>query len=55
MKIEVSKIGILKNYSRMEFWKINFKSWNFEKLNLEIGILENWNFEELFKNGILEK
>ena len=50
MKIAISKIGILKNCSRMEFWKIKFENWNFGKLfqkwnfgkiNLKIEILEN--------------
>ena len=53
------KIGILKNYFRMEFFK--------NKLNLKIGILENylkievlkikfqnWNFGKLFENGIFK-
>ena len=39
------------------------REWNFGKLNFKIGILENysrieilenWNFEKLFENGILE-
>ena len=43
--MESWKIGILKNYSRMEFWKNKFK---------KTRILEIWNFEELFKDGIME-
>ena len=37
--MEVLKIGILKNYLRMEFLKIKFENWNFGKL------FENGNFE----------
>ena len=60
----------------MEFWKfyfdneilkIKFGNWNFEKLNLRIGTLENyfeneilenlknWSFGNLFENGSLKK
>ena len=42
--MEVLKIGILKNYLKMEFLKIKFGNWNFGKL------FENWNFEKLFEN-----
>ena len=30
--MEVLKIGILKNYLKMEVLKIEFKNWNFEEL-----------------------
>ena len=44
MKIEVLKIGILKNYLRMKVLKIN----------LEIGILKNYLKIKVLKIGIFE-
>ena len=38
--MEVLKIGILKNYLKMEVLKITFENWNFEKL-FENGSFEN--------------
>ena len=40
--MEVLKIGILKNYLKMEFLKIKFGNWNFGKL------FENGSFETNF-------
>ena len=47
------KIGILKNYLKMEILKIKFENWNFGQL-FENGSLKNWNFEELFENESFE-
>ena len=42
----------------LESWKINFKNWNFGKLNLENGILESYFENEIlenyFENGVSE-
>ena len=42
------------NFENLEFWKILilklFENWNFGKLNLEIGILENYFVNGIFKN-----
>ena len=47
----VLKIGILKNYLKMEVLTIKFENWDIGKL-FEKGSFENRNFEELFENGI---
>ena len=39
LKIKVSKIGILENYLKIEVLKIKFKNWNFEEW------FEDWNFK----------
>ena len=62
MKIEVLKIGILKNYSRMEFWKIRIlknnsrmEFWKItRKLEFQKIKFENWNFGNYLRIGILE-
>ena len=48
MRIEVLKIGILKNYLRMKFLKIKFE--NYLKTEVSIIKFENWNFGKLFEN-----
>ena len=57
MKMEVLKlnlkIGILKNYLKMEFLKIKFENWNFGKL-FENRRFEIWNFGKLFENRSFE-
>ena len=51
------KIGILKNYLRMEFLKLNLKIGILENY-LKMGVLtikfENWKFGNLFENGSFE-
>ena len=51
--MEVLKIGILKNYLKMEFLKIKFGNWNFGKL-FENWSFENWNFGKLCENWSFE-
>ena len=46
--MEVLKIGILKNYLRIEFLKIKFENWNFGEL------FENESFENYLKIGVLK-
>ena len=47
------KIGILENYSRMEFFKNEFENQKFGKL-FENRSFENWNFGKLLKMGVLK-
>ena len=56
----------MENFENGSFGKL-FEKWNFKKLNLKIGTLENyfeneilenfknWSFGNLFENGIFKK
>ena len=58
MKNEVLKIGILRNYLRIKFFKkLNLKIENLKNcLKMEVLKIkfENWNFGKLFENGSFE-
>ena len=52
------RIGISKNYLKMEILKLNLRKGNFEELFeneicLKIRFKINWSFENLFECGIL--
>ena len=64
---KINKFGNWKFYFENGILKIKFGNWNFGKLNLRIGTLENyfeneilenlknWSFGNLFENGSLKK
>ena len=55
--MKVFKIGILKNYLRMKFLKLNLKIRilkNYLKMEVLIITFENWNFGKLFENESFE-
>ena len=52
------RIGILKNYLKMEIWKLNLRKRNFEELFenriSKIWFERNWSFKNLFEGDILK-